>query len=66
MGKKFIIGSFQQTPLHIAVRQGYKHTVECLIMEGADISVKDNDAVSDTIILERAYKPSLGMLYQVH
>ena len=50
-----IIGSFQQTPLHIAVKEGFKHTVECLVTKGASINVKDNDAVSDTII-QRAYK----------
>ena len=56
------IGLFQQTPLHIAVREGYKHTVDCLVTKGANINIKDNDAVSEAIILERAYKPSLVIL----
>ena len=37
---------YQQTPLHIAARQGYVKTVECLVEKGADISIKDNNGVS--------------------
>ena len=30
----------------MAVREGQKHTVECLIEEEADTNIKDNDGVS--------------------
>ena len=41
----------QRTPLHIAIRGGYKDTVEYLIKKGADISTKDNDGVSKAIVI---------------
>ena len=41
----------QRTPLHIAVSGGYKDTVEYLIKQGADISIKDNDGVSKTTVI---------------
>ena len=37
-------------------------TVERLVMERANINIQDYDGVSETIILERAYKPLLVML----
>ena len=37
---------FQRTPLHIAAGKGYKYTLECLIKQGADINITDNDGVS--------------------
>ena len=36
----------QRTPLHIAAREGYRFTLEHLVKEGADISIKDNSGVS--------------------
>ena len=41
----------QQTPLHVAASQGHCNIVEYLVMQGADVSIKDNDGVSITIIL---------------
>ena len=38
----------QRTPLHIAVREGQEYTVKSLVDKGADISIKDNDGVSET------------------
>lgn len=36
----------QRTPLYIAAREGYRYTVEHLVEEGADISIRDNMNVS--------------------
>lgn len=41
-----ILPFYQQTPLHIAAREGHDYTVECLVKKGADISFKDKDGVS--------------------
>ena len=49
--KNLFLSVYQQTPLHIAVREGQMHTVECLVKEGADINIKDNDYVSKAITL---------------
>ena len=37
---------YQRTPLHIAARENYEHTVECLVNKGADINIKDKAGVS--------------------
>ena len=37
---------YQVTPLHVAARGGRQCTVEWLIVEGADIAIKDNKGVS--------------------
>ena len=42
---------YQQTPLHTAVAKGHDYTVICLIKNGADISIKDKNGVSVTILL---------------
>ena len=36
----------QQTPLHLAAREGHMDTVEFLINNEADINIQDNDGVS--------------------
>ena len=36
----------QSTPLHVAARRGHANIVKCLIDEGADINIKDDDGVS--------------------
>ena len=41
-----IVILIQRTPLHIAAREGYRYTVEHLVKNGADISIKDNSGVS--------------------
>ena len=38
---------YQQTPLHTAAAKGHDYTVMCLIKNGADISIKDKNGVSD-------------------
>ena len=48
---KLFLPLCQQTPLHIAVREGQKHTVECLVKTGADTNIQDNDGVGVAIIL---------------
>ena len=40
---------YQQTPLHIAASTGRDYTVECLVKERADISIKDKAGVSVTM-----------------
>ena len=42
---------YQQTPLHVAAREGHDYTAKCLFKKGADISIKDKDGVSVTILL---------------
>ena len=37
---------FQETPLHMAAKEGYEHTVRYLCKYGADTTLKDNDGVS--------------------
>ena len=48
----FAISSLsQQTPLQIAVREGNEDTVKCLVSNMADISITDNEQVSDFVKL---------------
>ena len=42
----FIFPHYQRTPLHIAARENYERTVECLADKGAGINIKDKDGVS--------------------
>ena len=35
----------QRTPLHIAVKEGYEHTVECIVENDADINCRDKKGV---------------------
>ena len=35
------------TPLHDAACEGHVHVVRCLVEQGADINIKDNDGVSE-------------------
>lgn len=36
---------YQRTPLHNAAEGGYERTVECLVNQGANVNIKDNDGV---------------------
>ena len=38
--------SYQQTPLHVAASSGHDYTVECLVMKGANMNIKDKNGVS--------------------
>ena len=40
-----VISLFQQTPLHIAAREGNTYTVELLVKRGADVNRKDTKEV---------------------
>ena len=40
----------QRTPLHIAVKEGYGHTVKSLVEKGADVNMPDNKGVSTGIL----------------
>jgi len=51
----------QQTPLHIAAREGYEHTLECLITVGTDINIKDKNGVCTTILLMMHYSTVINM-----
>ena len=39
--------------MHTAAKEGYKYTVEYLVMKGADISLKDKDGVSTSKVIHR-------------
>ena len=41
-----IFPHYQRTPLHIAARENYERTVECLVDKGAGINIKDKVGVS--------------------
>ena len=43
--------SYQQTPLHVAASRGHDYTVECLVKKGADMNIKDESGVCETILL---------------
>ena len=47
---RLLFSLYQRTPLHIASKEGYKYTVECLVAEGADINIEDDKGVSVTIM----------------
>ena len=42
---------YQENPLHKAVRLGELDIVKRLVVNGADINIKDNNGVSVTILL---------------
>ena len=48
---QLLFSLYQRTPLHIASKEGYRYTTECLVDKGADINMKDDDGVSVTTIL---------------
>ena len=48
---KLFLPLCQQTSLHIAVREGQKHTVKRLVKTGADTNIQDNGGVGVAIIL---------------
>ena len=43
---------YQQTPLHMAAKKGFRYTVESLVKKGANINSKDKNGVSVTRPLE--------------
>ena len=43
---------YQRAPLHLAAKEGYSHTVECLVKKGANINIKDKKGVSVTGLLK--------------
>ena len=43
---------YQRTPLHIAAKEGFNHTVDSLVKKGANINIKDKKGVSGTGILK--------------
>ena len=43
----FVHSPHQSTPLHKAADKGLVHVVRCLVEQGADINIKDNDGVSE-------------------
>ena len=48
---KYFGSLYQWTPLHVAAKEGRDHTVEQLVNRGADISIKDKNGVSMTILV---------------
>ena len=48
---KFVTFSYQRTPLHVAASKGRDYTVKCLVKKGADMDIKDNKGVCETILL---------------
>ena len=40
----------QRTPLHIAAKENYERTAECIIDQGADTNIKDNDGVRECTV----------------
>ena len=43
---KFVIFSYQQTPLHVAASKGHDYTVEYLVKKRANMNIKDKKGVS--------------------
>ena len=43
--------SYQQTPLHVAASSGRDYTVEWLVKKGADVNIKNETGVHETILL---------------
>ena len=48
---QFVTFSYQQTPLHISASKGLDYTVEWLVKKGAEMDIKDNNGVYETILL---------------
>ena len=46
---------YQQTALHIAASKGRDYTVECLVKQGANITIRDRDGVSVTVLAVSFY-----------
>ena len=42
---------YQLTPLHMAVRDGNEQTLKFIVDNGADIDIKDDSGVSETLVL---------------
>ena len=49
--KLFINSPYQDTPLHKAAGGGHVETVRCLVVKGAHTCIKDENEVSNTILL---------------
>ena len=43
--------SYQQTPLHVAASNRCDYTVECLVKTGADMNIRNETGVHETILL---------------
>ena len=43
--------SYQHTPLHVAASNHHDYTVECLVKRGADMNIKNETGVHETILL---------------
>lgn len=54
-----IASSHQSTPLHLAAGGGHVHTVQWLVMAGADLNIKEDDGVS-----ERDNSTDSGLMHQ--
>ena len=42
--------SSQQTPMHTAAKVGNEYTMRELVKLGANMNIKDNDGVSETVL----------------
>ena len=47
----FVTFSYQQTPLHVAASNNRDYTVECLVKKGADMNIKDESGVCESVLL---------------
>ena len=56
----------QRTPLHIAARENYERTAECIIDQGADTNIKDNDGVRDSTIHTTGGRLQYCYILEIH
>ena len=61
-----ILPHYQRTPLHIAARENYERTVECLVDKGAGINIKDKAGVSHTTDINTISTYWLLHVYDYH
>ena len=45
-----VTSSYQQTPVHVAASNHRDYTVECLVKKRADVNIKDESGVGETMI----------------
>lgn len=41
-----MLSLYQCTPLHVTAHNGHDFTVDCLVMKGADVNIKNKNGVS--------------------